>query len=134
MGNAIAALGLGCGRRGRRVDAMAVLVGIRTRDCDEPSKEAIAVGMVVELPGPETLIGRGPDRVAVRLPDGKVSKLHARVLRSGERYEIEDLNSRNGTYLNRRRLAAWHPTRLSDGDEVLIPPFCFVFREHPEEE
>lgn len=53
--------------------------------------------------------------------DAKVSRRHARIVRSNGSYFIEDLGSTNGTYVNRgRRLLPGNPQALSDGDEVIV--------------
>ncbi len=53
--------------------------------------------------------------------DAKVSRRHARIIRSGASYMIEDLGSTNGTYVNRgRRLLPGSPQPLADGDEVIV--------------
>ena len=48
--------------------------------------------------------------------DGFVSTVHARVFRRGDEVFVEDLGSRNGTFLNGDRVAT--PTRLRRGDRV----------------
>jgi pSer/pThr/pTyr-binding forkhead associated (FHA) protein len=108
---------------------MAVLTGIEPREFDSPSRTDAALGMSLELTDDEVLLGRGPDRVTVRLASPQVSKVHARITFTPKGYEIQDLNSRNGTFVNRRRLVAWHATRLAEGDEVIIAPFAFVFHQ-----
>jgi hypothetical protein len=62
-------------------------------------------------------IGRGEDCDIV-LDDRQISRLHARVVWRGDHYEIEDLNSKNGTHLNGRDITA--PQPLRDGDEIQI--------------
>ncbi len=53
--------------------------------------------------------------------DAKVSRRHARIVRTNGSYFIEDLGSTNGTYVNRgRRLLPGNPQALSDGDEVIV--------------
>lgn len=53
--------------------------------------------------------------------DAKVSRRHARIIRRGGSYFIEDLGSTNGTYVNRgRRLLPGNPQALNDGDEVIV--------------
>ncbi|MFN2501516.1 MAG: FHA domain-containing protein [Pyrinomonadaceae bacterium] len=53
--------------------------------------------------------------------DAKVSRRHARIVRSSGSYFIEDLGSTNGTYVNRgRRLLPGNPQLLNDGDEVIV--------------
>jgi pSer/pThr/pTyr-binding forkhead associated (FHA) protein len=54
-------------------------------------------------------------------PDAKVSRRHARIIRSNGSYFIEDLGSTNGTYVNRgRRLLPGNSQSLKDGDEVIV--------------
>jgi len=53
---------------------------------------------------PEVVIGRGGG-ADLLLPSLHVSRRHARLLASAERYEIEDLDSRYGTFLNGERVS-----------------------------
>lgn len=57
----------------------------------------------LELPSPVCVIGRDPTS-SVRLEEDSVSKQHARLARVGDRFEIEDLDSSNGTFVNGRRI------------------------------
>jgi pSer/pThr/pTyr-binding forkhead associated (FHA) protein len=52
--------------------------------------------------------------------EGGVSRLHARLTLSGEDWAIEDLESTNFTFVNRKRIAPKTPTPLSDGDEIRL--------------
>lgn len=61
-------------------------------------------GARCEVPGPVLTIGRheGSD---LTLPlDPSISGQHARIVREGEHFWLEDLNSRNGTYLGDKRI------------------------------
>lgn len=62
-------------------------------------------------------IGRNDDCEVV-LPDRQVSRYHARITWKAERYEIEDLGSKNGTHVNGQ--LAESSTPLMDGDEFQI--------------
>src|SRR6187431_684790 len=55
------------------------------------------------------------------LPKGNVSKRHARLLYRDGRFIVTDLNSTNGTYVNRRRIA--HATIVRDGDRIYVGDF-----------
>ncbi len=62
-------------------------------------------------------IGRNADCDIV-LDDRQVSRLHARVLWRDDGYQVEDLDSKNGTHLNGRDVVGCQP--LHDGDEIQI--------------
>ena len=54
-------------------------------------------------------------------PEAKVSRKHAILERVGGEIEIEDLNSLNGTFINRgSRLRAGIRESLKNGDELII--------------
>jgi pSer/pThr/pTyr-binding forkhead associated (FHA) protein len=61
-------------------------------------------GKVFSL-GDLTVIGRGRD-CTIRLDDSGVSRMHARIARQpdGARFQIEDLGSRNGTFIGGYRV------------------------------
>ena len=62
-------------------------------------------------------------------PDAKVSRRHARILRRGTSYLIEDLGSTNGTFINRgRRLLPGVPHDLKEGDEIIVGKTFLRFR------
>jgi len=65
----------------------------------------------------ETLIGRTTENKVV-LPDHSVSRIHARVDRRGDRLEITDLESCNGTVVNERQVTRACP--LQPGDLISI--------------
>lgn len=52
--------------------------------------------------------------------EGGVSRLHARLAQSGDAWTIEDLESTNFTFVNRKRIAPKTPTPLNDGDEIRL--------------
>lgn len=66
----------------------------------------------VRLLEPEHLVGRAP-LCALRISERYVSARHAILRWTGERWEVKDLGSRNGTFLNGHRI---HP-----GDEKVVP-------------
>lgn len=68
---------------------------------------------------PVTEIGRWEDNDVV-IDDRWVSRYHAQVRREGEQYIVQDLGSKNGTFVNGRRIAA--PAILSDGDQIQVTP------------
>jgi pilus assembly protein CpaF len=54
----------------------------------------------------------------IMLPKGNVSKRHARLLFRDGRFIVADLNSTNGTYVNRRRIS--QATIVREGDRVYV--------------
>jgi len=78
------------------------------------------------LEGPN-VIGRAPD-AAIQCDRTGVSRHHARLLVSGDGVTLEDLGSKNGTYLQRQRVTS---ARLSDGDEIRVGNATFTFRVEP---
>jgi sigma-B regulation protein RsbU (phosphoserine phosphatase) len=76
-----------------------------------------AAGSRFELDGDRSIIGRSADcEVPIDVP--AVSRRHAAILHERGRYFIEDLQSRNGTFLNDKRLSDRAP--LDEGDQFII--------------
>lgn len=74
----------------------------------------------------DNLVGR--DRlIPVSIDDGSVSRRHARIGVTGESAVIEDLGSKNGTYLNGKRVGA-RPVSLSDGDVIQLGSVFVTFK------
>jgi adenylate cyclase len=64
----------------------------------------------------------------VVLPEERVSRRHAILHVQGEgEFWLVDLGSRNGTYVNERRIH--QPMPLHDGDKLCISAFVFTFRQ-----
>ncbi|GGB14622.1 hypothetical protein GCM10011492_00330 [Flexivirga endophytica] len=77
-------------------------------------------------PEPEALtIGRGRDNSIV-LDDMLVSRQHVRITADADGLVLEDLGSRNGTYVNGRRVERTH---LSEGDRIGIGAATFEVRD-----
>jgi predicted component of type VI protein secretion system len=79
---------------------------------------------VVPFAGEELTLGRAAEGVAWRLPQRNVSRRHARFTRASGAVFVEDLGSRNGTWLNGERLASRRKVRPGDlvelGDYDLV--------------
>jgi DNA-binding winged helix-turn-helix (wHTH) protein len=73
----------------------------------------------------ENVMGRDPG-VAVRIEAPGVSRRHARILAAGGSFTLEDLGSKNGTYLGEVRLSP--SAELADGDEFRLGQTTLVFR------
>lgn len=86
-------------------------------------------GKRYELDRPKMVMGRHPD-CELTLDSGSVSRQHACIDLQGKDFLLEDLKSRNGTFLNGRLIT--EPTRMNDGDLIRICDLEFSF--HAEEE
>jgi diguanylate cyclase (GGDEF)-like protein len=75
------------------------------------------LGEMHQLIGDEMVIGRA-GRASVLLRDDGVSRVHARLRRDGDRLVVEDMGSRNGTFVNGSRLSA--PMVVRDGDKIHV--------------
>jgi DNA-binding winged helix-turn-helix (wHTH) protein len=71
------------------------------------------------------VIGRDPG-VDVQLESPRISRQHAQIVIEGDKAFIEDLGSKNGTFLHEQRVIG--PTPLAHGDEIRIGPFVLTFR------
>lgn len=71
----------------------------------------------------EVSSGRHPSS-DIFLDDVTVSRRHAVFTRAGEGYQVRDVGSLNGTYVNRERI---DQSDLSQGDEVQIGKFRLVY-------
>src|SRR2546428_4189127 len=71
-------------------------------------------------------IGRAPENQLV-VNDPKVSSHHAQIRPEGQGYDIVDLGSSNGTFVNEQRLVPNVPRLLYTGDQVRIGDTMFVY-------
>jgi len=79
----------------------------------------------IHLANGETVVGRDP-HVAVWCDQPGVSRHHARIVIRDAEATIEDLDSKNGTYVRGTRVSTVTPLR--DGDEIQIGPATFTVR------
>jgi pSer/pThr/pTyr-binding forkhead associated (FHA) protein len=70
----------------------------------------------VELISDVTTIGRNSDS-DIKIDNAGVSAHHAKIVKEGDVFVIEDTESRNGTFVDGKRVSRY---LLSDGDEVVI--------------
>ena len=77
----------------------------------------------------ENILGRGPESIEW-IDRDTVSRRHARIVIAGDSATIEDLASKNGTYLRGRRVAS--AASLSEGDEIKLGSVPLTFRVLPE--
>jgi PAS domain S-box-containing protein len=83
-------------------------------------------GQTVDLRGDVVVVGRHPG-CDIRVPDETVSRRHARIISQRGGYYVEDLGSRNGTFLNGQPITSM--TRLSHLDRINIFNTTVEFRD-----
>jgi len=86
-------------------------------------------GRVFELDRDVVLLGRD-ESSPVWLTDPQVSRHHAQMVRRGDTYQVVDLESRNGTMVNGKRVEA---CRLSPGDVIRIGRTRLAFAEQADQ-
>jgi pSer/pThr/pTyr-binding forkhead associated (FHA) protein len=82
-----------------------------------------AIDLVFPINSPRVTFGRDTDNM-IQLPNEKVSKHHGVILKAKDNWVIEDLQSRNGVFVNGHRTTRGE---LRNGDCVKIGPYDFYF-------
>jgi DNA-binding winged helix-turn-helix (wHTH) protein len=93
-----------------------------------PAPRVVWERRVFVLDEGENVVGRDED-VAVRIDAPGVSRRHARIVVTESAAKLEDLGSKNGTYLHEKRLEG--PVALRDGDTFRLGRLLLVFRTTP---
>jgi putative nucleotidyltransferase with HDIG domain len=83
-------------------------------------------GRTVPLKGGKALIGRGND-CDLQVLDESLSRVHCLIEQKGDEYFITDLNSRNGTYLDGKRVKKTE--KLSPGSAIALGDLKLRFRQ-----
>jgi DNA-binding winged helix-turn-helix (wHTH) protein len=91
---------------------------------ERPAAWLLGESTRVALQDGENIIGRGLEGV-IEIEAPTISRRHARIV-IGDSVTLEDLGSKNGTWLGDERLTA--PCALADGDAVSLGSAKFTFR------
>lgn len=73
----------------------------------------------------ENVVGRDRGATA-RIDDSSISRRHARIVIAEKKVTIEDLGSKNGTFVEGKRIGT--PRLLSDGDRIQVGSVVVMFR------
>jgi serine/threonine-protein kinase len=84
-------------------------------------------GKVIELPAEAVSAGRDSG-CPIHIPDGRVSRQHFTISEGKEGWCVEDAGSRNGTYVNGRRIAR---QTLRGGDLIRVGETFISFSTEP---
>jgi len=71
------------------------------------------------------VIGRDRNAI-VRIDDSTISRRHARIVVAGQSATIEDLGSKNGTFVEGKRIEK--PRALADGERIQVGSIVLTFR------
>ena len=82
----------------------------------------------IETKSPEITIGRSPN-TDIQIDNLVVSKQHARLIKQRDQYEVEDLNSTNGTFLNDEKITR---SILKNNDIVTVGKHTLVIHYNNE--
>lgn len=80
-------------------------------------------GKRFELRGPHLSIGREKGN-AIQLHDSEISRSHAELVRDGDRFDLLDLGSSNGSFVNSQRVER---QELKSGDRVQLGRTLMIF-------
>lgn len=83
--------------------------------------EGPGAGQRISIEQPPLIIGR-EESCDLVIADRQVSRQHARIRLEADRYLLEDLGSKNGTFVNGQELPGVYP--LQDGDEIQVALCC----------
>jgi DNA-binding winged helix-turn-helix (wHTH) protein len=75
----------------------------------------------------DNLVGRAPE-CPISLASSTVSRHHARLVLLGGRAAVEDLGSKNGTYVRGQRIASHTPTPLASGERFRVGSVSLVVK------
>jgi two-component system cell cycle response regulator len=65
--------------------------------------DGVQAGQIIGLEQWPFTVGRHPTN-SLRVDEDSISRFHARIVRSGEEYIVEDMGSRNGTFVTGKRI------------------------------
>lgn len=75
------------------------------------------------------IIGKLSERVDFVLDDKSVSRIHLKIdIDEKDKFLIEDLNSKNGTYINEIRLNPYEKRYIEIGDKITIAALDYIFK------
>jgi signal transduction histidine kinase/pSer/pThr/pTyr-binding forkhead associated (FHA) protein len=101
-------------RKSQHYEPFASLVPVR----------AETLTQIIELGKAETMIGRDASN-QIQIAHDTISRFHAKISQVGGQYELTDLKSRNGTFVNRLRTER---AVLHSGDMIHFGSLTFLFK------
>lgn len=88
----------------------------------------VDTGDTISVEQTPAIIGKHTELVQIRIQEPTVSRIHGKLTCIQGEYYLEDLNSKNGTYVNGKRLEPQKPVHLKDGDILVFADMYYYFR------
>ncbi|HYM22428.1 MAG TPA: FHA domain-containing protein [Vicinamibacterales bacterium] len=99
--------------------------GVSAGRPDAPAAWLVGDTRTIDLALGEQILGREGDGVLI-VPSTSVSRRHARLTVAADRASVEDFGSKNGTFVNDKKLSS--AAALKDGDQLRLGSVLFTFR------
>ena len=91
--------------------------------------EGVTTSKTIQLSGEPQIMGRDADRCQIVVPHHAVSREHAKITMQNGTFYIEDLKSRNHTFVNSKEVPPPLRQPLKPDDRIKICDFLFQFRD-----
>ena len=76
-----------------------------------------------------TIVGRNHNGCQINLFDKRTSHLHFKIVKDGKIFYVEDLDSRNGTFLNGKDIGHRNRATITAGDVITLGGTKLLFSE-----
>ncbi len=93
------------------------------------SPDGVITNTTIPLDADQMIIGRDETLCQIVIPHHAVSRKHAQIVRSGNQFFIEDLKSRNKTFVNSKEVLPPQRQLLKPDDRIKICDFLFRFHD-----
>jgi serine phosphatase RsbU (regulator of sigma subunit) len=91
--------------------------------------DGVTTSKTIQLSGESQILGRDAERCQIVIPHHAVSREHAKITVQNGTYYIEDLKSRNHTFVNSKEVPPPMRQALKPDDRIKICDFLFQFRD-----
>lgn len=109
-------------------EAGTTILGLEEDYKSGASIERISSGEIIELYKDEFKVGRDKNSCDFIIDNKSVGRLHAVLTRKNGQYYILDNSSRNGTFLNDRKIISMTEYSIKNGDEIRLANETFIFK------
>ena len=104
---------------------------LRPQDIEKSSYELMYMGDKhqdnIRIDKDEVLLGSSKEGNDSVIDSPVISRFHAKIIREGEMFYVQDLNSTNGTSVNGKLIGYRDKVRLNPNDEVMFADECYRF-------